>query len=237
MVRTPSSGFRGRRAVIVAILLVLGSHGRGVHAQSATAVSFAEASVHLEQNVTDGDLEIVFIAESDDDGLVNLKVVSPDGRTVIDFTAPDPSTVGIRQFRFESPEPKDVNSLKAAYPEGTYRFFGKSLSGVALVSGSTLSYRLPKSAKFGMPAPEMENVGTKDTIVSWSAVAGVAAFIVEIENADLNTRIKATIPGSSTSLAVPNGFLMPGRQYQLAIGTVNAEGNRSFVETTFTTRK
>jgi len=34
---------------------------------------------------------------------------------------------------------------------------------------------------------------------------------------------------------VPDGFLLPGTEYQLAIGTVSAEGNVSFVETTFTT--
>jgi hypothetical protein len=36
---------------------------------------------------------------------------------------------------------------------------------------------------------------------------------------------------------VPNGFLLPGMEYQMAIGTVSGEGNISFVETSFTTEQ
>jgi hypothetical protein len=43
--------------------------------------------------------------------------------------------------------------------------------------------------------------------------------------------------GSSTSFAVPQGFLVPGRQYNIAIGTVTREGNISYVETAFTTQR
>ena len=58
---------------------------------------------------------------------------------------------------------------------------------------------------------------------------------VEIEQDDLGTTIQAVLPGSTTTFAVPGGFLRPRTEYQLAIGTVGNEGNTSFVETTFTT--
>ena len=45
----------------------------------------------------------------------------------------------------------------------------------------------------------------------------------------------ATVPSSVTAFAVPDGFLLPDTEYTLAIGTVAAAGNTSFVETTFTT--
>ncbi len=87
-------------------------------------VPFETATVRFEQNATDGDVEVVFEAKGGDQGLAKLTVVAPDGRTVVDFTAPD---------------------------------------------------------------------------------------------------------------AVPDGFLLPGKEYKIAIGTVTEEGNASFVETTFTT--
>ena len=96
------------------------------------------ASVRFEQNATDGDVEVVFEAKGGDAGLAHFKVVSPDGRTVIDFNAPDSSTLGIRQFRMESPEPKDVEALKTAYPEGKYLFSGTTLSGMTLAGEFTL---------------------------------------------------------------------------------------------------
>ena len=220
-----------------ALLLALNGFVREADAKSAKTRAFPVALVHFEQNASDGDVEVVFEVKGQADGLAKLKVVSPDGRTVIDFTAPDSSTLGMRQFRFESPEPKDVKALKAAYPEGTYRFTGRSLSGATLVGESTLSHKLPAPVKFRKPAPNAKNVPIRNINISWSAVTGVAFYILEIEQEELETKIEATLPGSSTSFAMPNGFLMPGREYHLGIATVTAEGNVSVVETSFTTKK
>ena len=122
-------------------------------AQAVTPAPFSLASVYLEQNVTDGDVEVVFQAAGESDGLASLQVVSPDGRTVIDFTAPDPSTLGMRSFRIESPEPEDVDALKAAYPEGIYEFAGRTSSGVTLVGKSTLSHTLPPAVGLQLAGP------------------------------------------------------------------------------------
>ena len=208
----------------------------GGAARAATPQAFPVASVHFEQNVTDGDVEVVFEAKGGDEGLADLKIVAPDGRTVADFSAPDPSTLGIRQFRMESPEPKDVGALKAAYPEGTYRFTGHTRSGMTLTGTSTLSHRLPAVARFRAPAPEATGVPTRNVRISWHPAAGAAHYIVEIEHDELGTRVQATLPASATSFAIPDGFLLPGTEYELAIGTVGAAGNISFVETSFTTR-
>ena len=73
---------------------------------------FETVEIYFEQNATDGDAEVVFKAKAGDDGMTKLKVFSPDGKTVIDFVAPDPSTLGIRQFHLESPEPGDIDAIK-----------------------------------------------------------------------------------------------------------------------------
>jgi hypothetical protein len=130
-----------------------------------------------------------------------------------------------------------VDALKAAYPEGAYEFAGRTSSGAALVGKSTLSHTLPAVTEFGVPAPDAEDVPTEDVEISWSTVDGVAFYIVEIEQEELGTRVEATLPSSSTVFAVPNGFLMPGKEYHLGIGTVTDGGNVSFVETSFTTKE
>jgi hypothetical protein len=96
-----------RIQILAGVALLLGSYGLALGAgkETGSSVPLAVASVYLEQNATDGDAEVVFEVKGGKDGLAKLAVVSPDGRTVIDFTAPDASTLGIRQFRFESPEP------------------------------------------------------------------------------------------------------------------------------------
>jgi hypothetical protein len=220
--------------VISALLLFSGS----AHAaENEAAAPFPIATVHFEQNATDGDKEVVFKVKAETEGLDELIIRSPDGRTVAAFKAPDASTLGMRQFRFETPEPGDSNTLKAAFPEGAYEFSGRTISGTKLVGKSTLNHRLPATATFTQPAPEATDVPSKNFKMSWSAVKDVAAYIVTIDQQELDASFMVRLPGSSTSFALPDGFLVGGTKYKMAIGTVTGEGNTSFVETTFTTEK
>lgn len=198
-------------------------------------VPFAVASIHFEQNATDGDVEVVFKVIGGHEGLAKLTVVSPEGRTVIDFTAPDASTLGIRQFRFESPEPGDVESLKSAYPEGVYTFNGVTAAGAKLHSQSMLNHHLPGTASFLQPTAEAEDLDAGSLKITWTPVENLAAYIIYIEQDELGVSITAKLPGTVTTFAVPPGFLLPGREYMLGLGTVTEGGNASYVETTFTT--
>jgi len=197
---------------------------------------FPLAKVRFEQNATDGDVEVVFEVTGRSDGLKSLKIQSPDGRTVADFAAhADGSTLGIRQFVFESPEPTDIAGLKAAYPEGEYTFMGTTIGGTALHGQATLSHALPATTTFGHPEAEADNVAIRDLVITWTPTEDSVAYVVELEEEGSDASLKATLPGSATSFAVPNGFLRLGTEYKLSIGTVSAAGNASFVETSFTT--
>ena len=225
-----------KAAAIGALLLACGGWAHGAEPR-LVPTSFPVASVHFEQNATDGDMEVVFEVKGGKDGLAELTVVSPDGRTVVAFRAPDASTLGIRQFRFESPEPTDIKSLKAAYPEGIYQFSGKTVAGARLIGKAKLSHKLPATTAVLTPAPKATNVPARGLKVSWSAVKGVASYLVGIKQPESNANFTARVPAPATSFAVPEGFLAPGKKYQVSIGTVTGEGNTSFVETTFTTAK
>jgi hypothetical protein len=226
---------------LTAVILLVSTHGLALAEagqDSAASEPFEVASVHLEQNATDGDLEVVFEVKGNDDGLAKLAVVSPDGRTVIDFTAADDSALGIRQFRLETPEPTDVKRLKSAYPEGVYSFTGATTGGVKLHGESTLSHRLPATVSFLRPQADEagdRDVSVKNLVIAWTSVENLAAHIIEIEQDELGVKLTARLPGSAAKFAVPDGFLLPGTEYQLGIGTVTDDGNTSFVETSFTT--
>lgn len=227
-----------RMQILTGAPLLLGFLGLAlvvVGKASGPPVPFAVANVYFEQNATDGDFEVVFEVKGGDKGLAKLAVVSPDGRTVLDFTAPDASTLGIRQFRFESPEPANFESLRSAYPEGVYTFTATSVAGDKLRSESKLNHKLPATVSFLRPTAGALDVGVKDMEVTWTPVKGLAGYIVKIEQDELGVSIMAKLPESVAKFAVPNGFLLPGTEYQLGIGTVTNDGNVSFVETTFTT--
>jgi hypothetical protein len=155
---------------------------------------------------------------------------------VVDFAAPDASTLGIREFEFESPEPKDVAGLKAAYPEGIYRFAGATAAGQELRGESRLSHELPATAAFLRPAAGARGVPAAKLEIAWTPpVAKVSGYLIEIEQDEHGAHLQASLPGSATRFAVPDGFLRPGTEYDLGIATVSEAGNVSFVETSFTT--
>ncbi len=216
------------------LALVACGTASGAGSDTVKPLPFDEASIRFEQNVTDGDVEVVFQITGGDEGLVTLIVVSPDGRTVVDFTAPDVSTLGIRSFEFESPEPKDIEGLKTAYPEGTYTFNGLTQSGKKLHGESTLHHQLPTPVSFLRPGAEATGVGTENLEIAWTPVDDAAAYIIEIEQDALNMKIKAQLP-KSTDVFPVRGVLLPGVEYDLSIGTVSPQGNISIVETTFST--
>jgi hypothetical protein len=224
--------------ILAGMTLLLGSAGLAFGAGDGSPPSkFSAASIRFEQNATDGDVEVVFEVTGRHEGLAKLSVVSPDGRTVIDFAAPGAPTMGIREFVFESPEPTDVAGLKAAYPAGVYKFSGATSGGKQLRSEFTLSHELPATTSFVRPGAAAQNVPVKDLEISWTPVAKVSAYTIELEQEDLDVHLEARLPGSAASFSVPNGFLRPGTKYDLGIGTVSEAGNVSVVETSFTTAK
>jgi hypothetical protein len=201
------------------------------------SLPFEVAEIRFEQNATDGDVEVVFEIKAGDKGLTELKIVSPDGRVVVNINSPDVSTIGIRQFRFESPEPKDVKSLMSAYPEGEYVFSGMSTDGKQYKSTAKLNHTLPSTVSFLSPEPEAEDVAIENLIIRWSPVENAASYIIEIDQDELHFNITAKFGGNKTSFPLPDGILESGKEYTIGIGAVSENGNMSVVETSFTTSK
>jgi hypothetical protein len=196
--------------------------------------AFEEASARFEQNATDGDVEAVFDAIAGDDGLASLTVTAPDGRKIVDFTSPGHG-MGMRQFRFESPEPTDVAALKKAFPDGVYMFTGSTASGMKLESQATLSHKLPPTTSFVSPVANAGNVASKGLKISWAPVKGVSGYTIELDPSKTGAHLEMKLPASATSFVVPDGILAPNAKCQLGIGTVSRDGNVSVIETTFTT--
>jgi hypothetical protein len=193
--------------------------------------SFKTLEIRLEQNATDGDFEVVIEAAGSDAGLKRLIIISPDGKTVADFTA-GTSAVGMRKFLFETPEPKDIDSLKSSFAEGAYIFSGVTLSDENLKGTSTLSYSLPESSTFINPENYTTEINNKGLEISWKPVKNVAAYIVYIEQKELDISLNARFPPTKTFFKVPDLFLIPNFEYQLGLGTVAENGNISFIEKT-----
>lgn len=200
-----------------------------------SSLPFEEAEIRFEQNATDGDVEVVFELKGGDDGLTNLTIFSPDNKVIGDFKAPDLSTLGIRQFKFESPEPTDIDGLKAAYPEGKYTLKATSVNGTKFYSEVILNHFLPPVASLIYPGYEAENIEIDNLVIKWTSVENIAGYIIELDQEELGVNLLVKLPGSVNNFSAPGGLLQPSTEYVLSIGTVSKEGNISVVETSFTT--
>jgi hypothetical protein len=215
------------------VLLVVRTSAFAAEEKAGASEAFSVASVHLEQNATDGDVEAVCEAIGGDDGLTKLTVVAPNGETIVDVKAPAGGTLGMRQFHFETPEPKDMGSLMKAFPEGAYTITGTTADGKTLTDKSTLTHKLPAPTKITRPQADAKNVDPHHLEISWSPVNDAVGYTIELEG-DGGADLTAKLPKSATKLAVPDGFLLPGADCQVGIGTVSADGNVSVVEVEFT---
>jgi uncharacterized membrane protein YkoI len=195
---------------------------------------FETVKVYFEQNLRDKDAEVKFEAVGGEVGLATLTVTAPDGRVVIDFKAGN-SKLGMRHLTLESPEPKNDGRLQKDFPAGVYKFAGTNMAGVKLQGQATLSHNFPAPAFFVHPSVDEKNVQIQGLKINWSAVKNTASTVVLIEHEKSGRSVRVNLPGDATTFAVPEGFLLPGTEYKLAIGTMTKEGNASYIETGFTT--
>ncbi len=198
---------------------------------------FEEATMFVEQNATDGDTEVVISGTAGDDGLQLLTIRSPDGRTMARLRAPDLTTLGMREFHFESPEPPG-EAVLAAYPEGEYALRGVSTAGEVFRTVLTLSHQLPAAATILHPAADAELPARQALTIQWSSVQG-AGYVLEFENesADPEQTFTINLPPHVTSWRIPATLMVRGGEFQIGIHTIAENGNIVVVEQTFTTEE
>jgi hypothetical protein len=141
----------------------------------------------------------------------------------------------MQHLTLESPEPKNDGRLQADFPAGVYRFTGTSTTGATLQGEAKLTHKLPAVTRILRPRPDEKNVPIAGLQVRWNPVKDATAFVLVIEHEKTHREIRANLLASATTFTIPEGFLSPGLEYKVAVGTVAKDGNRSFTETAFTT--
>jgi hypothetical protein len=224
-----------RELCVAAVLLIALAFlaAMAIAEENPTAKEFDVASIHFEQNATDGDVEAVIEAIGSDEGLADLSITAPNGQIAVNSKSPTQNAMGIREFHFESPEPTDVPAVKKAFPEGEYTFKATTASGERLESKATLSHSLPPTTALVVPRMNAKTVSAQNLIIQWQPVKGVDGYTLEVSPSKSRAQIEVKLPSSITSFAVPKGILVPGGKCQIGIGTVAKSGNISVIEATF----
>ena len=196
---------------------------------------FSELRMTLERNQTDGDTEVVLFAKGNDEGLRRLKITGPDGRHIGTLRSPGKRrSIGLREFNLESAEPPDLGAVLRSFPEGVYRFDGRTVSGGCLQGQAALSHRIAPATTLLAPT-EDQVIGVTQLVLVWAEVPGAERYIVELNNETTGAEMRIDVFPPMTALPIGAALLQRGSEYQFAVGVRTTSGNVTFVETTFFT--
>jgi hypothetical protein len=206
-------------------------------ARPARAQGFEEARIYIEYNASANDLG--FHVALDGEDWKTLKIVDPTGKTIFEVTGKAAyKNLGMTELFFEGAEPNladfPLDELLALFPEGTYRFIGKTVDGENLVSTATLSHAVPAG-------PEVSSSLDGDTLViRWSPVTappeGFPARPIDVTGYQVIVgSFQVTLPGSATMVTVPKEFVgsLPTGTQPFEVLAIDASGNQTITEGSF----
>ncbi|MDH4116122.1 MAG: fibronectin type III domain-containing protein [Acidimicrobiia bacterium] len=213
------------------------------------AVEMGDSRLKFEINATDGDGGVQAFIDADE--WRSVSIYDPGGRRVFTATASGRmAEQGGTELFLESAEPPftdlTLEQLFQRWPEGTYRFRGRSLAGERYEGSWELTHHIPDGPTLVAP---LEADGPQDpraTVVIWqpvpapdgSPIIGYQVLVVE-PNTGIDSLPKVTLdvtmPPEATSLAIPIGFLEPDTEYEWEVLAIEASGNQTLSSATFTT--
>lgn len=199
----------------------------------------AVSRVYFEFNSTANDLGVHVFLDGED--WKELEIVNPEGRTVFEVEGQGPyASLGMTELFFEGAEPNladvPLAELLDMFPEGAYRFSGRSVDGRAITGTGQLTHAIPAG-------PAVSAVlGPGDALViGWSAVTApplgfpdrpvdVVAYQVILGT------FQVTVPDGTFQVTVPPEFvrsLASGPQ-AFEVLAIEAGGNQTITEGSFT---
>jgi hypothetical protein len=128
-----------------------------------------------------------------------------------------------------------LQTLFENYAEGEYGIRATTVGGNVVAGRARLSFDLPAAPRIHYPPPGATGVTTSDLSVLWLADRSAASYFVQLEQGETDL-LAVNLPAGRSSLRVPPGILARGVETRLEIAAIAPNGNRTAVETVFTTR-
>lgn len=152
--------------------------------------------------------------------------------------------LGITELFFESEEPSleelPLDQFLALFPEGRYRFRGRTVDGRSLRGSAVFTHVIPAAPQIVQPMEGLP-VATTDTVIEWQPVADPAGseiirYQVIVEREEPTLRVfSADLSPRATTVTVPPEFLEPGTAYKVEVLAVEEGGNQTISEREFET--
>ena len=242
-----------RRVGAVATLLTLAAAsaaaiaatGAGDASEAARKPAKFEASdLYIETNATDRDIGLQLSLDFDE--WDKFKLFDPKGHMLMQEarTAGRLHGWGLTELFWETAEPEfadvPLRKFKKRFPEGKYRFRGRTVNGRRLVGSDRLSHVIPAGPKITSPR-KGEEVNSHGFKVSWEPVtepAGVeiVSYQVIVVQEPVE-RVTLNLKPDVTSVDIPSQALSPGApETKVEVLARERSGNQTISEVPFTVK-
>jgi hypothetical protein len=230
--------------LLTALALIVGVAAAGSSpSRRATAkpVRLSEATMIVEINATDGDAGLQLFL--DGEPWRRMTITAPSGRQILAVnTKTRLRNHGLTELFSESSEPSftelPLAKFKRLFPEGRYSFRGVTIEGDPLRGRARLSHDFPKGPQIVAPA-DGSTVPPGAVMADWDPVPepsgiNVVGYRAIVEREDPLRVFSADLPASVTNVTVPAEFIEPGTEYKLEVQAIEASGNQTLTEVSFT---
>ena len=222
------------------IFLILSAPATEARRAKKKAVGLEIAKIYFEFNSSANDLGVHVFLDGED--WKEIAIVNPEQRTIFEVEGKGPYTeLGMTELFFEGAEPSldefPLDELLALFPEGKYKFIGKTVDGQRIMSTAMLSHAIPAGPS-NVSAMEINN----SLVISWDPVAApplgfpdkpiiIVSYQVIVERED-GLRFDVTVPATVSQVTVPPQFLETG-MYKFEVLAIDESGNQTITEGTF----
>jgi hypothetical protein len=235
--------------LVTMVALVL-SAGAPEAAAKKNTIPLAIAKIFFEYNSSAsvfGDLGVHIFLDGED--WKEIKIVNPEGRTIFEVEGKGPyRELGMTELFFEGAEPDladvPLNELLEKFPNGEYKFIGKTVDGERIEGTATLSHAIPDG-----PFNVLAVLNGNSLVISWDAPTGsltslpidivayqviVGTFQVTVP-ADVLCTVVTVPPSLSMCVTVTPEFVqsLAGGQQPFEVLAIEAGGNQTITEGSF----
>jgi len=227
------------------LINTLSASAKGRH-HRPELLEFAVSTLFLEENDTDGDLGVHF--KVDGEPWDRVVLFGPRWRKLVDVQVRGNSRViGLTELFNESAEPsfEDLprEDFLKLFPEGEYRFYGRTIEGDWLGGLATLTHIMPDPPEIVSPAEEEVVDASEPLVVEWeeaedpdgSEIVNVIVVVEKDEDDERGRVVTADMAPGDTSFTLAPGFLEPGKAYKIEMLFEEASGNKIISESEFET--
>jgi hypothetical protein len=214
----------------LAIALVTLSSLGWMQERRRPAVPLKEGRMTIE-SMAGGEVVVRIEAESEEE-LQQVRIKRPGGESFLELQSGNER--GLSGLMIELRE-TSLQSLLASYTEGDYGIRATNVSGVPVVGSAHLSFDLPAAPRLYYPPSGATGVDASSLNVTWLADRRTESYFVQLEQGETDL-LAVNLPASRNSLRVPPGILARGVETRLEIAAIAPNGNRTAVETVFTTQ-